>query len=175
MNKGSNIRQFGDLLNNLSKGHVKVQTCWAKVKSIDWDKRTMVVTGVTDDLEYYDTSLGLGSYYRKPVVGSLCLIGLINNQDAASFLIDAEQIEEGVFLSDDTSLIFRKDGFVIKSGGESFKAVLNDLHEQIGKLADEVSKIVVSIGTGPNVPQITMVKNEITNTIKGRLNKILIE
>lgn len=175
MNKGSNIRQFGDLLNNLSKEHVKVQTCWAKVKSINWDARTMVVIGVTDDLEYYDTSLGLGSYYRKPVVGSLCLIGIINNQDAATFLIDAEQVEEGYFVSDKTSFTFRKEGFIIESNGESFKEVLNDLHEQIGKLADEVSKIVVSIGTGPNVPQIAIIKNEITTTIKDRLNKILIE
>lgn len=91
------IAAFKKNLNRMAKGHVKVQTAWAKVKTVDWDKKTMVATGVVDELDYYDVLLGLGSEYRKPVVGKLCLVGLIENQDAASFLIYAEEVEETVF------------------------------------------------------------------------------
>lgn len=88
-----NIDALLGFVKNAGKRHVKVQVAWATVKSVDWDTKTMVATGVADDLDYNDVLLGLGACYRKPKVGTKCLLGLIENNDAASFLIEAEELE----------------------------------------------------------------------------------
>lgn len=80
-------------LNVMAKGHVKTQTVWAVVKSVDWDDKTMVATGVRDDLDFNNVLLGIGSYYIKPAIGSKCLLGLVENIDAASYLIQAESAD----------------------------------------------------------------------------------
>ncbi|MNS21777.1 hypothetical protein D3C72_535470 [compost metagenome] len=82
------------MIRDAGRDHVKVQTCWVTVKSVDWDKKTMIATGVADDLDFEDVSLGIGYMYQKPAIGCLCLLGMIENQDAAAFLIDAEVVEE---------------------------------------------------------------------------------
>lgn len=107
-------------LNRIVESHVPVQTVWAKVKSVDWGKKTMVATGVVDDLDYFDVLLGLGQPVTieggegqsiighkliKPKAGSLCLLGIINNQEAASYLINAVEVEEEVItIGEDYSL-----------------------------------------------------------------------
>ena len=93
MKKGGNIIEFGKILNQKGKDLIDVQTHWVVTKSIDWDAKTMISTGVVDDLDFYDTVLGIGSIYKKPVVGSKCLIGIINNDPAVTFLIECTQIE----------------------------------------------------------------------------------
>jgi hypothetical protein len=175
MSNGSHVRLFGSLLSDIAKGAVKVQTAWATVKSVDWEVRRMVVVGVADDLEYYDVSLGLGNICKRPEIGSLCLIGMINNHDAASFLIDAENVEEIQTVCGETNFFIKGNGVMIESNSENLRNVLNDLYNELGKLTDEISKIVVSIGTGPNVAQLSLIKQAITVSLKSRLNKILIE
>jgi hypothetical protein len=172
MAKGSNILELARTLNRNAKGHVKVQTCWVTVQSVDWEAKTMTAVGMLDGLEFYNVLLGNGSQYRKPAVGSDCLVGLIENQEAATFLIDAEQLEEMVFISGDTSCTIKESGIILKNGDESFKEVLNDLETEVGKLCDELSKVVVMIGTGPNVVAIQAIKTKITGNIKNRTNQI---
>lgn len=87
-------RELAELIGGAGKRHVKVQTVWAIAKEVDWDGKKMIATGVADDLDFLNVRLGLGSIYRKPAVGTLCLLGLIENKDAATFLIDAEELEE---------------------------------------------------------------------------------
>lgn len=91
------IAAFNKNLNRMARRHVKVQTVWVKVKSVDWAKKTMVATGVVDELDFNDVLLGLDSFYRKPVVDTLCLIGIIENHAAASFLILATELEETIY------------------------------------------------------------------------------
>jgi hypothetical protein len=172
MANGSNISQLGQTLNNMAKSHVKVQTCWVTVQEVDWNEKTMTAIGLTDELPFYDVQLGVGSFYRKPAVGSMCLIGIIENQDAATFLIDAENVEEAVYTSGESEFTIKLDGFIIQRAGESFKTVLNDFQTQVGKLCEELAKVVVLIGTGPDLAAIAAIKQQVDGDIKDRFNTI---
>lgn len=174
MKKGKNIEEFGRLLARNINGKLKVQTHWCNATSVDWQAKTMTATGVSDGLEFYDVSLGLGSFYRKPKLGSLCLIGILENQEASAYLIDLSAFEEAVWYSGGSELTIKEEGFIIKQGDESLKEVLNDWQAQFGKLCDELNKVVVSIGVSPNVTSITQIKQEVLSKINGRLNNILI-
>lgn len=153
------IQRFNNLLGQRYKDMTEIQTAWCKVISVDWDNKVMDVTGVVDELEYFDVILGLGSENRKPVPGCLCIIGIIDNAPGNSFLIHAEELEEMEVKIGNSLLHVKKDGFILKQNSESFKDVLNDM-------IDELNKIVVIQGRSINVPAMV--------AIKQRLNKILI-
>lgn len=91
---GDSVRKLAEILGNAGKKHIKVQTAWATVKEVDWEAKTMVATGVADALDYLDVSLGIGAVYRKPKAGTRCLLGIIEDNVAATFLIDAGELEE---------------------------------------------------------------------------------
>lgn len=93
MSKGNNINDFLALMKGVGKSHVKVQTAWCIVKKVDWENKLMDVEGISDGLLFQDVLLGLGNVYRKPKLGSKCLVGLIENNDAAAFLIEAEALD----------------------------------------------------------------------------------
>ena len=156
--EGQELNEFTNLLDLKTKGNTKVQTHWAEVVEVDWNNKTMTVKGLIDDLEFYDVLLGLGSVYKKPKIGAKCLIGLILNNEAATFLIEAEAVDE-LFIEVGTST-FKIDanGFLVKRDNETLKKVLNDL-------IVELNKIIVIQGTSINVPAM--------NAIKQRLNTVL--
>jgi len=135
----------------------------------------MTAIGIEDDLEYFDVQLGLGSWYRKPKVDTKVLLGVPGLQDKASFLLECEAFEEGIYVSGDSTFIIKEEGFVIKREDENLVNILSDYQEQFGKLCDEVNKIVVSIGTTPNVPAITLIKETVLNDINTRLKQVLKE
>lgn len=172
MSKGDNITKLGAVLNDRTKKLIEVQTHWAIVESVDWNEKTMTAKGLVDDLPFYDVNLGVGSVFKKPKVGTKCLVGIINNNIADAFMIDCDQVEEIVFSSDKTEFVIKKTGFILKQNTESLATILNDLVAQINKLNDEVAKIVVTSGVTPNVPALVAIKTE-TIQIKNRLNKVL--
>lgn len=90
------IQKFKRHLKRQAKQQVPdlIQTSWARVKSVDWETKRMVATGVVDDLDFHEVLLGLGHTYKKPKVGSLCLLGIIENFSAATHLIHASEVEE---------------------------------------------------------------------------------
>lgn len=151
MGKGENIGALLGFIQNSGRAHIKVQTAWVMVTSVDWDKKTMVAEGVADELPYNDILLGLGNYYRKPVLGSLCLIGLIENNDAASFLLEAEDVEESIATVGKSILTTKPTGFEIARDGETLKAVLEDFIQ-------ELQNVIVVQGTSPNIPALEAIK-----------------
>lgn len=72
------------------KSHVPVQTLWATCSSVNAQDGTMVAT--RDGLDFDDVLLGLGADITVPEVGSKVLLGIIENQREATFLIFAERI-----------------------------------------------------------------------------------
>ena len=168
------LDQLAEQLNKNAKKHIKAQVIWVTAEQIDWEAKTMTAKSIVDGLEYFDVLLGLGSFYRKPKLGTKCIISLLENKEG-TVLIDALEFEEAVFTSDESQFTIKEDGFIVKVGNESLKDILNDWQEQFGKLTDEINKIVVSIGVTPNVPQITIIKTKVTTTLKNRLNTILVE
>lgn len=132
--KGREIEEFGSLLNKAIKGEAKIQTHYAKVQSVHWENRTMVVKDLIDDLEFFDVLLGLGSVNINPVKGSLCLIGVILNNDAQTFLISATEIE-GIEIIDKTGFKVYLNNGKLTLNGESFEGLVKapELKLQIDK------------------------------------------
>lgn len=131
MSKGSNIQVFGELIGQKIRTAQKVQTHWSIVKEVDWENKTMTATGVTDDLDFQEVHLGLGSFYRKPKTGSMCLIGVIENQEASTFLIECEAFEEAVYKCDDTLFRIKENGYVVQQGDENLQVLILDLIKAI--------------------------------------------
>jgi hypothetical protein len=172
--EGQELNELTKLLDLKAKGNAKIQTHWAEVVEVDWNNKTMTAKGLADNLEFYDVLLGIGSVYKKPTVGAKCLIGLILNNEAATFLIEAEAVEEVSIAVGDNEVLFDVDklnvtigtstfkiddsGFLVKRNNETLKKVLNDM-------IDELNKIIVIQGTSINVPAM--------NAIKQRLNTVL--
>lgn len=120
------ISELSDWIKNMGKDHVKVQTAWGVVKDVDWEDKTCVVNGEMDNLPYYDVLLGLGSVYQKPTVGSKVLIGIIENQDAQAFLIQADQVSEYHIKVSGT--------LTISNDTESLVSLITDLLTEIRKM-----------------------------------------
>lgn len=148
----------------------------AKVLAITDNKCT--VKSLTNGEEYFKCSVGAvldtteSHLSMYPKVGSVVTIGIFSEENTAVLLAvsDAEKV---VYKQESTELEIDKDGFKINRDGKNLKTVLNEYQDQFGKLCDEVSKIVVSIGVTPNVGAITAIKNKIVNTNKNDLNTIL--
>lgn len=72
------------------KAQTPVQTLWAECQSTNAEEGTMVA--VVDGLEYDDVLLGLGADITVPEPGSKVLLGVVENQREATFLLFAERI-----------------------------------------------------------------------------------
>jgi hypothetical protein len=81
-------------LGEMMQSPTPAQMLWATVKEVDWDNREMTATGLTDDLDYYHVSLGLGGYAVKPKQGSKVLLAVIEGQAQHTILVFADEIEE---------------------------------------------------------------------------------
>ncbi len=151
------LNEFVRLQRENTKRHIKAQIVWATVSSVDWDAKTMEAKSVVDGLELYDVLLGLGSFYRKPKIGTKCVLGLLENRQGL-ILLDAAEFEEAVYSSGGSEFTIKEEGFIIKQGSESVKDVLGDF-------MTEVNKIIVINGTSINVPAVTAIKNRLNNIL----------
>lgn len=115
-----NLRKLKETLGQKGKDNVPVLTAWCVVKDVDWENKTMTATGVMDGLDYHDVLLGIGSVFLKPVSKSKCLIGLIENNPAAAFLIECETVETVEIKTDKEYSIEVKGDQVLKMDGEKF-------------------------------------------------------
>lgn len=158
------IPEFKELLNKMAKGHVTIQTALVTVKSVDWSKKTMVATGVSDNLDYPDVRLGLGCEYRKPALKCNCLIGVIENLPNATFLIDAEKVEEFVYESGNSKLTMNKDGFVIERNGESLTQIIKDILSALMK--STYTNGAGTTSTPNNLTEFQGIDNRIGNLLK---------
>lgn len=91
------IDEFGALFKKHLENNKQVQLRLVYCKDVDWEEKTMTAMGATDDLEYYDVSLGLGYKFIKPKVDADCIIGILEGEESVGFLLDASEVEEVVF------------------------------------------------------------------------------
>jgi 3-dehydroquinate synthase class II len=132
--KGSELQEFGSLLDKTLNAKTKIQTHWVKVKTVNWEEKTMICTGVKDELDFNDVLLGLGSVNRKPKLDSLCLIGIILNQDASAFLIEASEIE-AYELIDSTGFKLELNEGLMTINGSNYSGLVKapELRTQVDK------------------------------------------
>lgn len=74
------------------KAHVPVQVLWAECVNASAEEGTM--TAARNGLEYDDVLLGLGDTITVPAPGSKVLLGLVENQRTATWLIYSERVAE---------------------------------------------------------------------------------
>nr|DAS20555.1 MAG TPA: hypothetical protein [Caudoviricetes sp.] len=86
--------QLRDALERRINGAKQAQLRWVTVDTVDKDNRAMDVTGVVDQLEYYNVQLGMGALCIYPKPGTTCLVGIIEGQETDAFLISAEEVDE---------------------------------------------------------------------------------
>lgn len=168
----SGINEMIELLGQKAKEGIPTQTVWAVCKSVDWDNKTMVATGQTDNLDYDDVLLGNGFEYKKPKQGTICLLGVIQNNEAMTYLIDAVEVEEYEIIIDKTKFKQSLNGFTIQKENESLLKILKDLMDEINNLNKELQKVTVSIGVTPNVPALIQIENT-TEQIKQRATDLM--
>lgn len=154
------LDEFTRLMKEQGKVAIKPQLVWATVKEVDWEAKKMIATDLIDGLDYFDVLLGIGSVYKKPKIGTKCMLGVLGNNSSATFLVEAEATEEIIFSNNKSFFQINESGFAIQKNNENLKSVLNDF-------IDEVNKIVVLQGTTINVAAVA--------AIKQRLNTILID
>jgi hypothetical protein len=70
------------------------QLRWVECLSVDWDNKVMDAKGIADDLEYYDIELGAGVFDLKPIVGAICLIGIVEGEECNGFILSASEVEK---------------------------------------------------------------------------------
>lgn len=109
--------ELKNIISETAKGHINAAMVWATVKEVDWDKKEMTATGLTDGLDYYEVLLGLGGRYVKPKQDSKVLLSVIEGQVQHTVLLFASEIEEEVLISGDIEIVINEGG--IKLNGDS--------------------------------------------------------
>lgn len=129
MNIADELKQA---MSEFMKGNV-AQLRWAKVKSIDWQDKTLEADGMSDGLPYYDVQLGAGGMWIRPAVGSMVLLGILEGQEAAAILLASEKIE---MIEVDATI------GIVMNGGENGGMVLSDkLTERLNVLESEINEL----------------------------------
>lgn len=145
---------------------IKVENDYCRVVTIDNKK------------EFFDCSINAvvenktDKLIIMPKVGSLVTIGIYQKNNKA-VVLSVSEVEKIYFRNEKSEFTFDSSGFQFNRDGENLKEVLNGFQDGFGKLCDELAKVVVSIGVPPDVPAIMQIKNDIVNTNKQALNKIL--
>lgn len=119
------IGKLTESLGRKAGGARQAQIRFAECVSVDWDGRTMDAKGTGDGVPYLDVALGFGYADIRPAVGSLCLIGIIDGQEVAAFLINAETVE----------LVEIKAGSIVYNGGRNAGTV------KVGKLTAKLNAL----------------------------------
>lgn len=114
--------EFKKLITKKAKLKVPIQTEWVKVAEVDWDEKTMTAIGESNALEYFDVLLGLGAMYQRPKIGSLALVGSINNGEA-SFMISCEEIDEMEW-TDKSGFKWHLNNGLLKMNGDQFEGIV---------------------------------------------------
>lgn len=146
------------------KGEIPMQTAWVEVMEVDWENQTMTAKGLSDDLEYYDVLLGLGQIAIKPEVGTMCIIGMIENNDTTPFLIYADTVEDYRITVAENQFEMDAAGFLLKKHNETLQKLMVDLLQEIQKM-----KFTTNTGSTillVNKPQFLTIENRFKDFLK---------
>lgn len=91
---GKELDELAKIFDHKNKKSQTMSLQWANVTKVDWEEKTCEAEGLDDQLAFYDILLGIGSFDVKPKIGSLVLLGMINDDETTPVLISAEEIEE---------------------------------------------------------------------------------
>ena len=127
------IDEFDILLSEKIKKAIPQVLQWATVTSVDWKEKTCEATDLDTKLPFLNIALGIGGMYIKPKVGSLILVGMVENNESQPFLLNAQEVE---------IYELRADNFTIHNETADFKTLLNDL-------ITELKSAIIQTPAGP--------------------------
>lgn len=133
------IDEFDILISEKIKKAIPQVLQWATVTSVDWQEKTCEATDLDTKLPFLNIALGIGGMYIKPKVGSLILVGMVENSESQPFLLNAQEVE---------TYELKADKFTLHSEAVDFKILLNDL---LTELKNAI--IQTPSGTGNFAPQ----------------------
>lgn len=125
----------------------QAQIRFVECVSVDWESKTMTAKGTADNVEYFDVVLGFGYADIKPVIGTTCLIGIIDGQEVVTFLINAEEVE----------LVETRSENIVYNGGDNFGLVkVKELTDKLNTLENDINglKKIFSAWKPPTAPTI---------------------
>lgn len=136
-------------INKMVKGQIPVQTQWVSVDSVDWDAKTMTCTDVSNGLQFFKVPLSLGSFTKKPVVGTKALVGLVENQGAAAYMIDCQAFEVLLIeLENGFKIELKADGTgEINGATKGGLAIAGNIKREIDKLNSNMSILKTATNT----------------------------
>ena len=145
------IDEFDILLSEKIKKAIPQVLQWATVTSVDWQEKTCEATDLDTKLPFLNIALGIGGMYIKPKVGSLILVGMVENNESQPIMLNAQEVE---------AYELKADNFTIYNETIDFKTLLNDL------LNDHKSAIIQTpAGPGNFAPQNVAKFDEINQKI----------
>lgn len=145
------IDEFDILLSEKIKKAIPQVLQWATVTSVNWQEKTCEATDLDTKLPFLNIALGIGGMYIKPRVGSLILIGMVENNESQPFLLNAQEVD---------AYELKANNFKLHNETVDFKTLLNDLFM-------ELKNAVVQTPAGPGnfAPNNTAKFEEINNKI----------
>ena len=145
------IDEFYILLSEKIKKAIPQVLQWATVTSVDWQEKTCEATDLDTKLPFLNIALGIGGMYIKPKIGSLILVGMVENNESQPFLLNAQEVE---------IYELKADNFNIHNETVDFKTLLNDL-------LTELKGAIIQTPSGPGnfAPQNVAKFEEINNKI----------
>lgn len=145
------IDEFDILLSEKIKKAIPQVLQWATVTSVDWQEKTCEATDLDTKLPFLNIALGIGGMYIKPKVGSLILVGMVENNESQPFLLNAQEVD---------AYELKANNFKLHNETVDFKTLLNDLFM-------ELKNAVVQTPAGPGnfAPNNTAKFEEINNKI----------
>ena len=145
------IDEFDILISEKIKKAIPQVLQWATVTSVDWQEKTCEATDLDTKLPFLNIALGIGGMYIKPKVGSLILVGMVENNEGQPFLLNAQEVE---------AYELKADNFTIHNETIDFKTLLNDL-------LTELKNAIIQTPSGPGnfAPNNVVKFEEINNKI----------
>jgi uncharacterized protein YlzI (FlbEa/FlbD family) len=135
------IDKFAEIFERKLEGTKQAQLRFATCKAVNWDEKTMTVTGVSDGVDYRGVQLGFEFVYIKPKIGAVCLIGILEGKEALTFLINAETVELMEVNADTIEINGGNLGGLVKS--EVVADRINALERKVNQLITTLSGITV--------------------------------
>lgn len=86
------LDKFGQLFGNRLNGAKKATLRWVTATAVNWGEQTMTAED-GDGLEFFNVLLGVGTMSVKPVIGTDCLIAIVEGDEATAFLLYADNAD----------------------------------------------------------------------------------
>lgn len=155
MSLKSETDKFGELFKRRLSDSSKATLKWVTADEVDWEAQTMTASG-EDDLKFFDVLLGLGTVAVKPVIGTDCLIAIVENDDATAFMLYADEAE-----------------LIAYNGGENGGLTNTpELKTQLDKLTARVDGIIDAIKDPSVIPTAQDGGNALWALFKGLIAQI---